>query len=341
MVSGSATAVLLAGLVVALAVAIVVGIAVGTVDLPVTGVWDVIWAHATGSTSNLNPLNDEIIWTIRTPRVLLAAVVGAGLSIAGTSLQALVRNPLADPYILGVAAGASVGAALVLAYGSGATFGLGVSGAAFAGALISLVLVFLLAQRSGGLGGTRLVLAGVALGYLCTAVTSYVQLQATQSEVVGIMFWLMGSVAGATWGSLGIPAAAIVVCSIWLLLQARNLNALMSGDDAAAGLGVDVHRLRIGLLFVSSLLTATVVAVAGGVGFVGLMIPHMARFLVGGDHRRVLPVSALMGALFLVVVDIGARTVDKPNDLPLGIFTAAVGVPFFLWLLRRRPGGAA
>ncbi len=200
--------------------------------------------------------------------------------------------------------------------------------------------MFLLAQRSGGIGGTRLVLAGVALGYLGTAITSYIELQASQVQMVGIMFWLLGSVAGATWGSLGIPAAAIVGCSVWLALQARGLNALMTGDDAASGLGIDVHRLRIGLLVVSSLLTATVVSVAGGVGFVGLMVPHMARFVVGGDHRKVLPVAALLGALFLVVVDIGARTVDKPNDLPLGIFTAAVGVPFFLWLLRRRRGGA-
>ncbi|GAB3972517.1 iron ABC transporter permease [Actinoallomurus acanthiterrae] len=338
-VSGPATGVLVGGLALALLVASMVAISIGSVTLPVGAVWRVIGAHLTGRTGGVDPLRDQVVWDIRTPRVLLAAVAGAGLSVAGVTFQALVRNPLADPYVLGVSSGASLGAVLVAAVGTTVLGGVGVTGAAFATALLSVLLVYLLAQRAGRLLDSRLVLAGVAVGYLCSAVTSYVQLQLDPTQLQGLMFWLMGSVAGGTWRALGLPAAVIAVCVAYLLLQARSLNALSAGDDAAAGLGVPVRALRVTLLVVGSLLTATVVSVAGGIAFVGLMVPHMARFIVGGDHRRVLPVALLLGAVFLVVVDLASRTVDRPEELPIGIFTTAVGVPFFLWLLRRRAGG--
>ncbi len=319
----------------ALGFAVLTAVSVGTVSMPLRVVWDVIGAHLVGDTSGLDPLSDQIIWQYRTPRVLLAALAGAGLSVAGVCLQALVRNPLADPYVLGVSSGASLGAVLVLSFGSAALAGLGVASAAFLSALATLAAVFALAQSGGRLGATRLVLAGVATAYLTTAATSYVQLQASPNELRGIMFWLLGSVSGATWPALRIPVVIIVVTLAWLIFQARGLNALTTGDDSATTLGIAVHRLRIQLLVVSALLTATVVAVAGGVGFVGLMIPHTVRLVVGPDHRRVLPVAAVGGALFLVLVDLGTRAVDPPNEYPLGVFTAALGAPFFLWLLRR------
>jgi len=319
----------------ALVVTILLAVSIGTVALPLGVVWRVISAHLIGATAGLDPLSDQIIWQYRTPRVLLAALAGAGLAVAGVCLQALVRNPLADPYVLGVSSGASLGAVLVLSYGSAALAGLGVASAAFLTALATLAAVFVLAQRGGRLGATRLVLAGVATAYLTTAATSYVQLQANPNELRGIMFWMLGSVSGATWPALRIPAVVIVVALAWLTVQGRALNALTTGDDSAAALGVAVHRFRIQLLVASALLTATVVAVAGGVGFVGLMIPHAVRLIVGPDHRRVLPVAALGGALFLVLVDLGTRAVDPPNEYPLGVFTAALGAPFFLWLLRR------
>jgi iron complex transport system permease protein len=287
----------------------------------------------------VDPLREQVVWEIRTPRVLLAAVAGAGLSVAGVAFQALVRNPLADPYVLGVSSGASLGAVLVAALGTTVLGGAGVAGAAFTTALLSVLVVYLLAQRAGRLLDSRLVLAGVAVGYLCSAATSYVQLRIDPTQLQGLMFWLMGSVAGGTWSGLGVPTAVVGCCMTYLLLQARNLNALTAGDDAAAGLGVPVQALRLTLLVVGSLLTATVVSVAGGIAFIGLMVPHMARFIVGGDHRRVLPVALLLGAVFLVLVDLASRTVDRPDELPLGIFTTALGVPFFLWLLRRRSGG--
>ncbi|MCP2342403.1 FecCD family ABC transporter permease [Actinomadura rupiterrae] len=338
--SGAFTGVLIGGLAVALVAVCVIAISLGSVTLPLGAVWRVIAAHLTGS-GDTDPLRDQVVWDIRTPRVLVAALVGAGLSAAGVALQALVRNPLADPYVLGVSSGASLGAVLVAAVGAPALGGLGVTGAAFVSALLSVLLVYVLAQRGGRLLDSRLVLAGVAVGYLCQAATSYVQLQLDPSELQRLMFWLMGSIAGATWHDLRLPAAVIAACTAYLLLQARRLNALLAGDDAATALGTPVRTLRLALLAVASLLTATAVSVVGGIGFVGLMVPHAARFAVGADHRRVLPVATLLGAVFLVVVDLATRTVDRPNELPVGVFTTAIGVPFFLWLLRRRTGGAA
>ncbi len=330
---------MLAGLSVVLALSMVIGISVGTVNLPVSQVWAVIGRHLGVLGGATEPIDDQIIWTFRTPRVLLAAVVGAGLSVAGVCLQALARNGLADPYVLGVSSGASLGAVLAVGLGLPVLAALGVTGAAFAAACLTLLAVLALAQQAGQLGSTRLVLAGVAVSYLATAGTSFVQLYVNPLELRGIMFWLLGSLATASWGDLGVPSAAIVLSGAWLLGRARSLNVLATGDDNAAALGVAVNRFRLELLVVSSLLTASTVAVAGGIGFVGLMVPHAARFAVGPDHRRVLPVSVLGGAIFLVIVDLLCRTADRPNELPVGVFTAAVGAPFFLVLLRRAGRG--
>jgi iron complex transport system permease protein len=320
-------------LTVALLASVILAISLGTVTIRLGTVWGDLLAHALGRTGQLDPLTDQIIWTIRVPRVLLAAVVGAGLAVSGVALQGLVRNPLADPYVLGVSSGASFGAVLVLAFGSAAVAGLSTSGAAFAGALSSLGAVFVLSGRSARMTDSRLVLAGVAVGYLAMAGTSFVQLRAPAGQVRGILFWLMGSVAGASWSDLGLPTAVIVACTGWLMLSGRSLNALAVGDDDAAALGVDVRRLRVALLVVSALLTATAVAVAGGIGFVGLMVPHAVRLVIGADHRRLLPVCALAGAVFLVLVDLVTRIIDRPNEYPITVFTAAIGAPFFLWLL--------
>jgi iron complex transport system permease protein len=336
LVSGAGYPFLLVLLLVGLVLAVGVAVGVGTVSVPLPDVLDVVWSHLIRQPPDTDPVTDQIVWEFRVPRVLLAAVAGAGLSVAGVCLQALVRNPLADPYLLGVSAGASLGAVLALSATTVVIASVGVAGAAFVGAMLSVLVVFGLAQQAGRVATNRLILAGVAVGYLGTAATSYVQLQANPSELRGIMFWLLGSVAGASWQDLAVPALAIAVAIGWLLTQGRGLNALTIGDDTAAGLGIDVHRLRIMLLVVASLLTATVVSVSGGIGFVGLMVPHAVRLMVGPDHRKVLPVSLLTGALFLVIVDLVSRVVDRPNELPIGIFTAAVGAPFFLWLLRKQ-----
>ncbi|GHH39190.1 FecCD family ABC transporter permease [Lentzea cavernae] len=335
LVAGRATILLYAVLVAALVAVVTVAVSLGTATLAARDVWHVIFSHVVGDTGGLDPLQDQIVWDIRLPRVLVAAVVGAALSVIGVSLQALVRNPLADPYMLGVTPGASFGAVLVMASGSTALQGLGVTGGAFAAALLTMIAVFVIAQRGGRLTDTRLILAGVAVGYLAVAATSFVQLQTSPNQLAGIMFWVMGSLAGTEWADLRVPATALALGITWLLTRGRALNALMVGDDAAAGLGVDVHRLRRQLLVVTSLMTATVVVVAGGLGFVGLVIPHITRLVVGAEHRRVLPASMLVGAVFLVLVDLAGRTVNRPNELPVGIFTAGIGVPVLMWLLLR------
>lgn len=324
-----------------LCAAVVGAVCVGAVALSPAEVGEVLLQRARGR--GATGLNDEIVWGLRLPRVLLAAVAGAGLAAAGVVLQAVVRNPLADPYVLGVSAGASCGAVLVLtAGGVGVLATLGVSVAAFAGALVALGLVLLLGQRRGVLDPTRLVLAGVAVGYLLLAVTSFVQLRAAPAELSGVLFWLLGSVSGASWSDLGIPAAAVVAVLVGLTVHHRQLNVLLMGDESATALGVDVRRLRLVLLVLASLLTGLVVAVAGGIGFVGLVVPHAVRLVLGPDHRLVLPAAVLVGATFLVLVDVVARTVDAPNELPLGIITAVLGAPFFLWLLHRHgPDGLA
>ncbi|WP_344032856.1 iron ABC transporter permease [Streptomyces luteireticuli] len=312
-----------------------VAVSIGAVDVPLGDVWRIVLNHVTGGGASGDPALDQIVWNFRVPRVVLAALVGAGLAVSGVVLQAVVANPLADPYVIGVSSGASLGAVLVITLAGGALGGLGVSGAAFLGAIAAVVLVFLLGQRRGRLAPTRLVLSGVAVGYVFLAATSYLQLQATPTELRQVVFWLLGSVSGAQWSQLPVVTTVVVAVTAVLSLFGRRLNALLAGDESATALGVDVNRLRAVLLLLAALLTGTVIAVAGGIGFVGLMIPHLVRLTSGADHRRLLPRAALVGAIYLVVVDLLSRTVNSPNELPIGILTALFGAPFFLWLLRR------
>ena len=308
---------------------------VGAVTVPLADTWHVVLAHLTGNTAGLDPAVDQIVWQYRAPRVLLAACCGIGLSVAGVVLQAVVNNPLADPYVLGLSSGASLGAVAVIVGLGGVVGGLGTSTAAFLGAMLAVGAVLALGQRRGRLAPTRVVLAGVAVGYLLLAATNYLQLSANPNQLREVMFWTLGSVAGAQWDQLGLVMVVVLGSVGGLLLFGRRLNVLSAGDEQATALGVDVRALRLGLLAVSSLLTGVLIAAAGGIGFVGLMIPHLVRLTFGADHRRVLPMSALIGGAYLVLVDLLSRTVDAPNELPLGIFTAAFGAPFFLWLLRR------
>ncbi|MFL6121867.1 FecCD family ABC transporter permease [Actinophytocola sp.] len=318
-----------------LVLAVLVAAAVGSVSVSVGDSWRIVWAHLTGTPSGVDRAFDQIVWTFRIPRVLLAALCGAGLAVAGVVLQALVSNPLADPFILGVSAGGSVGAVVVMALGAGALGGLGVSGAAFVGALLAVGLVFLLGQQRGRLNPVRLVLAGVAVSYVFTSITSFLQLRTEPNNMRQIMFWLLGSVSGAHWSQLQVAGVVVVAVTVLLTFYGRQLNALVTGDESATALGIDVKRLRVLLIVLTSLLAGVLIAVAGGIGFVGLMVPHLVRLAFGVDHRRLLPLAALVGATYLVVVDLLSRTLDPPNELPLNILTALFGAPFFIWLMRR------
>ncbi|MFD9334987.1 FecCD family ABC transporter permease [Streptomyces sp. NPDC060028] len=328
-----------------LPVAALASVSLGAVSLPMGDVWQDLVGHLSGAgrPAQVSGIDDAIIWGSRVPRTLLAVIAGAGLAVAGAVLQTVVRNPLADPYVLGVTSGASLAAVAVLTLAPAGLLGplhLGVSAAAFAGACATLALVVTLGRRHGALAPARLVLAGVALSYLLQGATSYLQLRARPDQLSGVLFWLLGSVAGAQWQDLGLPAAVVVTCTAWLLLHGRSLNALAMGGETAVLLGVRVDALRLQLLAVSAVLTAAVIAVAGGISFVGLVVPHSVRLLIGADHRSLLPAAALAGALFLVLADVAARTVAAPMELPLGILTAVAGTPFFLWLLRLdRAGG--
>lgn len=324
--------VLLVALLIAVPVVLILAVSMGAVWIPPGSVWSSVLAHLTGGDPS-SVIDDQIVWQVRVPRVLMAFVVGAGLAAAGTVLQAVVRNPLADPYVLGVSSGASIAAVAVLTLGGLSV--LPVPGAAFIGAIATLAAVIALGRRQGALDPTRLLLAGVALSYLLQAGTSFLQLRAGSNQLAAVLFWLLGTVSGADWSKLRLPAAIVGICTLWLMLQARKLNALLFGDEVAASLGVPVNRFRAQLLIVAAALTAAVISVAGGVGFVGLVAPHCIRLLIGSDHRRVLAAAALLGGVFLVLADLIGRLVAQPLELPLSIVTAIAGVPFFLVLLRR------
>lgn len=332
-----------------LLVAMTLAITWGSATITPASVWRIAafqWQQALGLGDGgalpASPQHIQIVWQIRLPRVLLAALVGAGLAVVGTVMQAMVRNPLADPYLLGVSAGASTGAVIVLAFGA---FGLpalhALNLAAFAGALLATLAVYFLAHRDGLILPTRLVLVGVAIGYVLSGATSLITLTAGQRDLAGTALrWTLGSLSGTRWDDLGVPALVMALTLIWLLLQARPLNALMTGEDTAMSLGVDTSRLRRQLFVLVSLLTGTMVAVSGTIGFVGLVVPHIGRMLAGVDHRRLLPVAALTGALFLVLVDLGARTLFSPQEIPVGVITALLGGPFFLIMLGRYTASA-
>jgi len=329
-------------LMVVLALSVTLAVTIGPVPLSMVMVWQIALSKLTGVAGEWSAAQDNIVWMLRFPRVLLAAVVGGGLAAVGVAMQAVVRNPLADPYVLGISSGASVGAVLVL--GSGALGFLGiyaVSAGAFAGATLSFVMVYLIATAGGQLSPLRLVLAGMACGYTLSGLTSLIVLTSDNRELARTaMEWMLGSLGGAAWTDLGLPSAILGAGTLWLCLSARALNALLLGDDTARGLGVDIARLRIGLFVVLSLLTGVMVAVSGAIGFVGLVIPHIVRMLVGSDHRRLLPVSVLVGAIFLVWVDVVARMAFAPIELPVGVITALLGGPFFVWMLVSQRGKA-
>ncbi|WP_423835939.1 FecCD family ABC transporter permease [Streptomyces endophytica] len=323
---------------VALLAALTAAVSVGATAIPPAEVWSVVLRRLGGAPPRPGT-DDLIVWQLRVPRALLAALVGAGLGLVGTATQALVRNPLADPYLLGISNGASLGAvaAIVLGASTGGLLGLGLSAAAFAGALAAFALVWSLARRGGGFSPLRLVLAGVGVGQFLSGFTSYLVLQAgDEQQTRSVLFWLMGSLSGATWSLLGLPLLAVTAGLLALQARARAMNALLMGDETAAGVGVPVTRLRRELFVVTSLLTGVLVAVSGAVAFVGLMVPHLCRLVIGGDHRRLLPLSALTGALLLVVVDLVCRTAMDAQELPVGVVTALIGAPALLFVLDRR-----
>ncbi|MDB4949903.1 MAG: Iron complex transport system permease protein [Gemmatimonadetes bacterium] len=320
----------LAMLALLLALALVIGVRVGAVHLGVREVVDA--ARGLG-----DPTTVAIVRRIRLPRAVLAALVGAALAASGATFQALLRNPLAEPYVLGVAGGAAVGAVGAVAIGGFVASAAPVSAAAFAGAALAVLLVFRIAAAAGRALDTRvLLLAGVVAGSFFNAVIMLALTFADADSFRSAMFWMMGSFAGATWRADAILAVTALPALAVLFALARPLNLLAVGEETAAYLGTHVERTKLIAYGVASLLTAAAVAASGVIGFVGLVVPHVVRMVWGSDHRFLLPASVLLGAAFVVLADALARAAAAPTELPVGVVTAFVGVPFFIWLLRRR-----
>jgi len=281
-------------------------------------------------------MTETIIWQVRVPRNLTAMLVGSGLAVAGASFQGLLRNPLADPYILGISSGAAVGAALALTLtGVFGSIVFGVAPAAFVGAMLAIFLVYNLAKLGNRVAVETLILAGVVVGSFMTAVLSLLLIR-MYSNLHQVVFWLMGSLGKGGWEGLTWSALIMLLAIVGLCLLARPLNLMAMGDTVAQGLGVSTEKLKRIILVLASLVTALAVSIAGTIGFVGLVVPHIVRLLIGPDHRALLPLSAFAGAIFLLWADTMARVILAPSEIPVGVVTAFIGAPFFGYLLRRR-----
>ncbi len=294
--------------------------------------------HGSEATGDYPAWAPRLLLDLRMPRIVLALIVGAALSTSGASFQGVFRNPLADPYLLGVSAGAGLGATIAIVARPLESMGIyGVPLLAFVGATAAAFVVYRLATFGGLTGGASLLLSGVAVGSTLTAVMSFLMI-ATERDLHTVVAWLMGGLSAATWTKVWITLPVVGAGFIYMMFSARRMNLLLMGEDRARELGLDSQRSRRNLMVAAALTTAAAVAFAGLIGFIGLMVPHIMRLLVGPDHRRLLPASALFGALLLLLADTAARTVMAPSEIPVGIITTAVGGPFFLYLLRSRRG---
>jgi iron complex transport system permease protein len=333
----------LAVLAVALVVTVLLAVAVGAVWIaPGTTVRVLGWKLGlTGPPQGVDHASEVILLQLRLPRVALAVLVGAALGLSGMLFQGLFRNPLADPAVIGVSSGAALGAVVVIVLGGASLAGgLAVSGAAFGGALVTALLVYGLARVGPTVQVTTLLLAGIAVAATISALMSLV-MSFSGEEIRSIYFWLLGGLGARGWQAVGVVVPFVVVGTGVTLLLSRDLNLVSLGEERAAQLGVEVPSFKRRSIAAGALLAAAAVSVAGVIGFVGLMTPHVLRLLVGPDHRRLLPAVLLGGPLFVVLADLAARTVLAPEELPLGAVTALVGAPFFLWLLRRQRGRSA
>jgi len=330
-------ALLLAVLGAVLLASCVVSLGFGSARVPVDVVWRILLHKALGIGAVDWAVGQEhIVWLIRVPRMLLGALVGAGLALIGAVLQAVTRNPLADPHLLGVTSGATLGAVIVVLHVGEIIGLLTLPIAAFIGALLSMLVVLAVASRNGRLESDRLLLCGVAVSFVMMAAANLLLFMGDHRAASAVMFWMLGGLGLARWELLAIPSATVLLGLLLLLGMARPLNALMAGEQTAVTLGLNARNVRLKVFLIASLMTGVLVSISGSIGFVGLMVPHIARRLVGAEHRRLLPVCVLLGSLFLVWVDVAARTLIAPEDLPIGVATAAIGGLFFIGLMRRR-----
>lgn len=318
--------------------AILLAVSIGAVAIPLSTVWGVLANQVSPGAvvPDWSPGREAIVWDIRFPRALLAALVGAGLGITGAALQSVTRNPLADPHLLGISSGGAFGAIAALLH-TGLFLGLlTVPLMAFGGALAATLMVLAAARLTGATSADRLVLAGVAISFIIMSGASILIFLGDPKATHTVVFWMLGGLGLAQWSHLLYPAAVLIPAGLWLWSQSAALNAMSLGDETAASLGIHVARFRLTVFVAGALITGVMVAFSGIIGFVGLMMPHLVRLLAGGDNARVLPLSALAGAIFLTLADTLARIVMAPEDMPIGVVTGLIGGVFFLWLMARR-----
>ena len=329
---------LVLGSMVMLVFSLSIAISVGAVQISTGTVWGVLLGKLSPELveTTWSKGREAIVWDIRFPRALLAMMVGAGLAIVGASLQAVTRNPLADPHLLGISSGGAFGAILALLH-TGLFIGLlTVPLLAFLGALGATALVLGISRVADATSADRLVLAGVAVSFIIMAGANILIFLGDPRATHTVVFWMLGGLGLAQWDQLIYPLIILLACGTWLFSKAGALNAMTVGDETASTLGIPVARFRLLIFVAGALITGVMVAFSGIIGFVGLMVPHIVRMLVGGDYLRVLPVSALVGAILLLWADIAARTLMAPEDMPIGIITGLVGGVFFVWVLGRR-----
>ncbi|MDO4177802.1 MAG: iron ABC transporter permease [Phascolarctobacterium sp.] len=327
-----------------LALALFWALSIGTVKLPMNQIYQAVMGQLSGNlpieSSGRGPVHD-IVWILRMPRLIMAGIVGCGLASCGVIMQAIVKNPLADPYILGISSGASLGATAAILLGIGVNFGPNFVGiCAFIGAFAISLAVLFISNLGGRSNSMKLLLAGMALSSVCGAFSSFIVYFANNKEgMQTIAYWMMGSLAGAKWSNIFV-IGPIVICSVlFFWTQSRVLNLMLLGDEAAVTLGMDLHVYRQVYLLVSSLIVGFVVYAAGMIGFVGLVVPHVVRALVGTDHKKLIPITALTGAIFLVLADGLCRIIIPRTELPIGILISLIGAPCFVYLMIKRTYG--
>ena len=319
-------------------------LSIGTVKLPLEEIYAAVLDQFTSGLSieatGQGPVHD-IVWLLRLPRLVLAALVGAGLASCGVIMQAIVKNPLADPYILGISSGASLGATSAILLGVGAALGPNFVGiAAFIGAFVISLAVLFISNLGGRSNSMKLLLAGMALSAVCGAFSSFIVYFANNKEgMQTIAYWMMGSLAGAQWGELAVIAPIIMASILFFWTQSRVLNLMLLGDESAITMGTDLHAYRQWYLLISSLIVGFAVYSAGMIGFVGLIVPHVIRMFTGPDHKRLLPIAALVGAIFLVVADGLCRVIIPHTELPIGILISMIGAPSFIYLMIKKTYG--
>ena len=326
------------GMALFLGASIVFAIHIGAVDLTPEWIYQILVNHLTGKeiyAVEWPAYADGIVWGMRLPKVLVASCVGAGLSLVGILMQAMTKNSMADPYLLGISSGASAGATAAILVGSLPIIGaVTVQAGAFIGAIVSSVLVFILAGASGRVSSTKLILSGTAISALFSSMSNFlIFMQNNEKKLSSVLFWMSGSFASAKWADVLPVFIVLIICIVIILLENRALDALLLGEEMAITIGVDVPKLKILIIIMSALVTGIMVSVSGTIGFVGLVIPHISRSLVGTAHKRMVPFSALLGAILMIWADAIARVVVAPSELPIGVVTAFIGAPFFLFLL--------